>query len=118
MHISKSAKAIWTDATNCGISFEYHVTRCRLDINYDSFNDPDANTPAENLDMKKQFQDYIKRFNTELTELARQRQMLEELIELADKVDLDLDPNRDLVEECYQALHSKLKSHIDLSKEA
>ena len=107
MHVSKSAKAIWTDSTNCGISFEYYVTRCRLDVNYDSFNDADANTPAEILDLKKQFQDYIKRFNTEL---ARQRQMLEELIELADNID------RDLVKECYQALHSKLKSHINLSK--
>ena len=116
MHVSKHAKAIWTDATNCGISFEYHVTRCRLDVNYDRFNDPDANTPAEILDLKKQFQDYIKRFNTELTELARQRQMFEELIELADNTDLDLDPNRDLVKKCYQILHSKLKSQVDLSK--
>ena len=105
MHVNKNAKAIWVNATNCGISFEYHVTRCRLDVNFDSFNDPDANTPAEILELKKQFQDYMKRFNAELTELARQRQMFEELIELADNIDLNLDLNGDLVKQCYQTLH-------------
>ena len=106
--MSKGAKTICTNATNCGISFEYHGTRCRLDVDFDNFNDPDADTPAEMLDLRKQFQDYVKRFKRELTELARQRQMFEGLIELADNIDLDLDPNSDLVKQCYQTLHSKL----------
>ena len=116
IQVTKDAITLWFEATDAGIEFSYRGTsiyyshgNLELDVDYTHLRTPDALTFSDAEGIKKKFEARINEHYRGLTELTRQRRIMEEVVSVAGKI-LYGHPNAEQLQNCIDALVSINKS--------
>lgn len=108
-----SARDVWKDATDAGITFECRRTGCpELKVNYDNMrfktDGKDYVTACEVDGKKRQFEQRIKKYENELSAIVERITIISDFQTLLNSISVD-ETNQQLLRDCQQAIDRTLR---------